>query len=75
VHDVMNASEAFATTTPYCMAPIIRINGAPIGDGKPGPFYKRLVSAWSKMVGVDIVKQMVDGAERTRRARAVLQPT
>ena len=37
VYDVINADEAFQTTTPYCMMPITRINGLPIGDGKPGP--------------------------------------
>jgi branched-chain amino acid aminotransferase len=73
VHDVMNADEALATTTPYCMAPVVRINGAAIGDGKPGPMYARIIAAWSKLAGVDIVRQMVDGAERTRRARAALE--
>ncbi len=72
VHDVMNADEAFTTTTPYCIAPVTRINGVPIGKGKPGPMYQRIVDAWSRLVGVDIVRQMVDGAERTRQAREAL---
>ena len=72
VHDVMNADEAFSTTTPYCMCPVTRINGVPIGDGKPGPVFHRLVEAWGQKVGVDIVEQMVEGAERTRRAREML---
>jgi len=62
VHDVMNADEAFSTTTPYCMCPVTRINGVPIGDGKRGPIFHRLVEAWSQKVGVDIIKQMVEGA-------------
>ena len=74
VYDVINADEAFSTTTPYCMCPVVKINGAPIGDGKPGPMFKRLASSWSNLVGVDIVRQMVEGAERTRRARVALQP-
>jgi len=70
VHDVINADEAFATTTPYCMCPVIKINGAQIGDGRPGPVYQRLVEAWSQLVGVDIVAQMVDGAKRAESRRA-----
>jgi branched-chain amino acid aminotransferase len=70
VHDVMNADEALSTTTPYSICPVVKINGSPIGNGKPGPMFRRLADAWSKLVGVDIVRQIVDGAERTRAARA-----
>ena len=73
VHDVMNADEAFTTTTPYCMGPVVKINGVPIGDGRPGPMFRRLIDAWSQRVGVDILRQMVEGAERTRQARAILE--
>jgi len=73
VHDVINADEAFATTTPYSICPVTRINGIPIGDGKPGAIFGRLAAAWSALVGVDIIRQMVDGAERTRRVRETLQ--
>jgi len=72
VYDVMNADEAFTTTTPYAMCPVVKINGAPIGTGKPGPMFKRLIDAWSQIVGVDILRQIVDGADRTRRAHALL---
>jgi branched-chain amino acid aminotransferase len=57
VHDVVNADEAFETTTPLCMAPVTRINAIPIGDGNPGPITKRLLEAWSALVGLDIVEQ------------------
>ena len=72
VYDVMNANEAFTTTTPYAMCPVVKINGMPIGNGKPGPMFKRLIDAWSQLVGVDILRQIVDGSERTRRAHAML---
>ncbi|MEE3370538.1 MAG: aminotransferase class IV [Planctomycetota bacterium] len=72
LHDVANADEALSTTTPYCLCPVTRINGMPIGDGKPGPVFHRLAEAWSELVGMDIVAQIVAGAERTRRARAAL---
>ena len=64
VHSVMNADEAFTATTPYCILPVTKINGVPIGDGKPGPIWKRLLAAWSQRVGVDIERQMRDGANR-----------
>jgi branched-subunit amino acid aminotransferase/4-amino-4-deoxychorismate lyase len=64
VFDAINASEAFTTSTPYCLMPVTRINGVPIGDGKPGPMAKRLLAAWSEEVGVDIAAQIQDGARR-----------
>lgn len=64
VHSVMNADEAFTATTPYCMMPVTKINGVPIGDGRPGPVWKRLMGAWSELVGLDIEQQMRDSAKR-----------
>jgi branched-chain amino acid aminotransferase len=57
VYNVMNADEAFLTSTPYCLMPVTKINGAPIGDGKPGAMARRLLAAWSAEVGLDIEKQ------------------
>ena len=57
VHDVINADEAFLTTTPYGIAPVTRINGLNIGNGKPGPLFNRIASAWSEQVGFDILEQ------------------
>jgi branched-chain amino acid aminotransferase len=59
-YDVINADEAFMSTTPYCIGPVTRINGLPIGDGKIGPISRRLLDAWSAKVGLDIVKQILD---------------
>ncbi len=62
-HDVINADEAFLATTPYCIAPVTRINGIPIGDGRPmGPVFRRLIEMWSSRVGVDIVAQVMGEA-------------
>ena len=58
--DVINADEAFLTTTPYCIMPATKINGVEIGDGKPGPVFRKLVAAWSEEVGVDILGQFED---------------
>ncbi len=57
LYDIYTADEAFFTSTPYCIMPATRINGLPVGTGEVGPVTKRLLQAWSEMVGVDIVAQ------------------
>ena len=56
-YDLYTAEELFFTSTPYCIMPATKFNGLPVGDGKVGPVTKRLLSAWSEQVGVDIVAQ------------------
>ena len=69
-YDVITAEEAFFTSTPYCMFPATEFNGIPIGGGKVGPVTKKLLSAWSDLVGLDIAQQalgqMKGGAGKTR---------
>ena len=57
---MINADEALSVTTPYCVMPVTQINGLPIGDGKPGPMFRRLIDAWSRKVGLDILEQIVE---------------
>jgi len=64
VADATSAVEAFTTSTPYCLMPVTKINGVPIGNGKPGPIYGRLLEAWSQEVGVNIAEQIVEGAKQ-----------
>jgi branched-chain amino acid aminotransferase len=68
--DAINAAEAFLASTPYCLMPVTKINGIAVGTAKPGPIYRRLTEAWSKLVGLDVVGQIVDGAKRRTRAAA-----
>ena len=56
-HDLYTADEAFLTTTPFCLAPVVAVNAIPIGKGVPGPMANRLLHAWSEMVGMDFVDQ------------------
>jgi len=56
--DVYEADEAFLTSTPFCILPAVKLNGLKIGDGKPGVITKKLLKAWSDLVGADIVKQI-----------------
>ena len=57
MYDLYTADEMFFTSTPYCIMPASRFNGLPIGDGQVGPVTRQLLSAWSELVGVDIVGQ------------------
>jgi len=56
-YDVITADEAFFTSTPYCIMPATKFNGTLIGDGEVGPITKKLLTAWSQMVGIDIIEQ------------------
>ena len=56
-YDIYTADEAFFTSTPYCIMPATKFNGLPVGDGAVGPVTKRLLQAWSDLVGLDIVSQ------------------
>jgi branched-subunit amino acid aminotransferase/4-amino-4-deoxychorismate lyase len=58
VHDVMNADEALLTSTPFCVMPVTKINSVGIADGKPGPVFRQLIEAWSKLVGLDVLGQL-----------------
>jgi branched-subunit amino acid aminotransferase/4-amino-4-deoxychorismate lyase len=51
------AGEVFLTSTSICLQPVVHQDGAPIGDGRPGPVYRQLLAAWSEKVGVDIAAQ------------------
>jgi len=57
LYEAYNAEEAFWTTTSYCILPISAVDGRKIGSSYPGPCARRLLDAWSSMVGVDIVGQ------------------
>jgi branched-subunit amino acid aminotransferase/4-amino-4-deoxychorismate lyase len=62
-YDVINADEAWLTSTPYGLAPCTKINGVPIGEGEPGPVYRELSAAWSRRVGLDIEAQILSTVE------------
>ncbi|MHC4399968.1 MAG: aminotransferase class IV [Planctomycetota bacterium] len=55
--DVASADEVFLTSTPFCLVPVTRLNGRPIADGSVGEVFGRLMAAWSKAVGLDVVAQ------------------
>ena len=56
-YDIYTADEAFFTSTPYCIMPATKFNGLPVGDATVGPVARRLLQAWSDLVGLDIIAQ------------------
>jgi branched-chain amino acid aminotransferase len=64
VDEFCGAGEALLTSTSVCVLPIVACNGKPIGDGRPGPIYQRLLAAWGQLVGVDVAAQARKFADR-----------
>jgi branched-subunit amino acid aminotransferase/4-amino-4-deoxychorismate lyase len=63
--DFRCADEALLASTSVCILPIVECDGRSIGNGTPGPMYRRLLSAWSELVGLDIADQARRYANRT----------
>ena len=45
VEELPRASELFVTSTTSDVLPVVRVDGAPVGDGAPGPVARRLLDA------------------------------
>ena len=61
-YDVYNADEAFLTAGTFCVLPVGSIDRRPLNKAAPGPVTKRILNAWSEMVGVDIAGQIREQA-------------
>jgi branched-subunit amino acid aminotransferase/4-amino-4-deoxychorismate lyase len=59
-YDIVNADEAWIPTTPFCLGPVVRINGVPIGDGHPGPMWRKILDRWSEIVEKDIYRETAE---------------
>lgn len=57
LYDAYNAQEIFLTSTSLCICPVSSVNGAPIGDGIPGPVTRQLTEAYCRYVDFDFVAQ------------------
>jgi branched-subunit amino acid aminotransferase/4-amino-4-deoxychorismate lyase len=55
--EVATADEVMLSSTPNCLLPVGRFNGRSISPNKSWPAYRRLLTAWSSMVGLDIAAQ------------------
>jgi len=54
---IVDADEVWLASTSICILPVVTFNGTAIGNGKPGPVFKRFIKAWGSTVGVDIAEQ------------------
>lgn len=70
--EVVTADEALLTSTSPCAVPAVSLNGEPIGDGRPGEIFRRLLDAWGRHTGVDIAAQAKRFARRPPAPRAAL---
>lgn len=68
--DLARSDEAFLTSTPTCLLPVTRFNRAPVGTGRPGPVFQKLMDAWNASIGVNVVEQMRRGAAERHLACA-----
>lgn len=57
VDELLAADEAMLASTSICLLPIVECDRRPIGGGVPGPMYRRLLAAWSELVGLDVAEQ------------------
>lgn len=67
--DLYTAEEAFLASTSPTIVPVRSVNGANIGKGAPGPMTLRLIAAWNKMVGMDMVDQALSHLDKDERDR------
>ena len=67
--DLYNADEVFLASTSPTFVPIKTVNGVCIGKGAPGPTTLRLIAAWNRMVGIDIVDQALSQLDNSERDR------
>jgi len=63
-YEALMADEIFCTATTYCLVHATTFEGQVVGDGKPGPVFRRLTAAWKKLVGVDFVAQAHENVQR-----------
>ena len=64
IGDVYHASEAFVSSTRFCLLPVATINGYRLGDETPGPVTIKLLAAWRNLVGVNFIRQAIEQMPR-----------
>lgn len=62
--EALMADEIFCTATTFALVHAVSFEGQAIGDGKPGPVFRRLMAAWKELAEVDFVAQAQDYAAR-----------
>ncbi len=69
-YELLSADEIFLTGTMAEVVPVVRIQGVPIGDGKPGPVTKEIIKGFQRMTQDPkegtVIREQVAVPARTR---------
>ena len=65
IEEFRQADEVWLCSTSICLLPVVQCDGEPIGAGKPSPNYRRMLSVWNDLVGLDIAEQARAMAKRS----------
>jgi D-alanine transaminase len=65
VAEALAAREAFLTSASSIVTSVVRIDGKPVGDGRPGPVARKLRSLFRQHV--DVAKEWANGADALGR--------
>jgi branched-subunit amino acid aminotransferase/4-amino-4-deoxychorismate lyase len=57
VDELRTADEVLLTSTSICLLPVAECDGQPVGAGRPGLTFAKLLAAWGEQVGVDVAAQ------------------
>ena len=61
--DIESVDELFVSSTPFGLLPVTKFEEDNVANGRPGPVFFELCNAWSELVGIDIVEQIMSAAE------------
>jgi len=67
-YDLYNADEIIMTATSFTLLAVNKVDKRPLTGPIPGPVTERLLSAFNKLVGVDIVQQALSVEGRSVRS-------
>ena len=56
LQELGSAVEAFTSSTGVVIAPVLSIDGVPVGSGAPGPVTRKVQAAYYQYIGEDISK-------------------
>ena len=57
--EIRYASEVFLSSSAATLLPVSHVGGEKVGTTFPGSVFSQLTSAWSQLVGIDIVQQLL----------------
>jgi len=63
-YEALQADELMCTSTTYCVVHARSFEGQLVGDGQPGPIFRKLIEGWKHLAGVDFVAQAHEYADQ-----------